>query len=38
MYVGSDCHEPGQVYDITVETAYGKLQEMGIAVRTDWIE
>ena len=38
VYVGSDCHEPGQVYDITVETAYGKLQEMGIAVRTDWIE
>lgn len=37
VYVGSDCHEPGQVYDGIVEEAYGKLKEMGIAVRTDWI-
>ena len=36
VYVGSDCHEPGQVYDGTVETAYRKLDEMGIGVRTDW--
>lgn len=37
VYVGSDCHEPGQVYDGTVEMAYGKLAELGIAARTDWI-
>lgn len=37
VYVGSDCHAPEQVYDEIVEMAYGKLQELGIATRTDWI-
>lgn len=37
VYVGSDCHEPSQVYDKTVESAYRKLEELGIAFRTDWI-
>ncbi len=37
MYVGSDCHDPEQVYDGIVEMACGKLEELGIAVRTDWI-
>lgn len=36
VYVGSDCHEPSQVYDRYVEMAYEKLADAGIAVRTDW--
>ena len=37
VYVGSDCHDPEQVYDGIVEMACGKLEELGIAVRTDWV-
>lgn len=36
VYVGSDCHEPWQVYDDTVVMAYELLRKKGIAVRTDW--
>lgn len=36
VYVGSDCHEPAQVYDEIVELAYEKLRKKGIAARTDW--
>lgn len=36
VYVGSDCHEPSQVYDGFVEMAYEKLAVRGIRVRTDW--
>ena len=36
VYVGSDCHEPSQVYDDIVEMAYEKLREKGITARTDW--
>ena len=37
VYVGSDCHDPEQVYDGIVETAYEKLKEMRITARTDWV-
>ncbi|MDO4331612.1 MAG: histidinol-phosphatase [Eubacteriales bacterium] len=37
VYVGSDCHEPEQVYDDVVEMAYEKLEEMGIIPETDWL-
>lgn len=37
VYVGSDCHDPEQVYDGIVEMAYRELAELGIAARTDWI-
>lgn len=36
VYVGSDCHDPGQVYDEFVELAIDRLREKGIAARTDW--
>lgn len=36
VYVGSDCHEPSQVYDSFVEMAYERLKERKIPVRTDW--
>lgn len=36
VYVGSDCHDPCQVYDDIVVMAYGKLEEKGIVARTDW--
>lgn len=36
VYVGSDCHEPEQVYDDVVVMAYERLEKMGISPRTDW--
>lgn len=34
VYVGSDCHDPAQVYDDIVEAAYKRLDDMGIIART----
>lgn len=36
VYVGSDCHDPAQVYDDFVVMAYEKLDGMGIRVQTGW--
>lgn len=36
VYVGSDCHEPCQVYDTAVIMSYENLKKKGIIVRTDW--
>lgn len=36
VYVGSDCHNPDQLYDEYVLKAYRTLEEKGIAVATDW--
>lgn len=35
VYVGSDCHVPGQVYDDAVLAAYERLREIGIIPQTE---